>query len=372
MRIAFLRSSEIYNDSRATKEITTLLNAGYSVDVYGWNRTGHALEMSKKVFESYKNQISLYFYSGNTGNNSFSKIMMRLSFGKWLLKQLENNADYSVVHSCDYDTSEASLRYCAKKNVILVYDIFDYYVDAHKVPGFLKKWIENREIKVINNSNATIICTEERRKQIALSSPKRVVVVHNSPEVDECFDQVDVKYDYVYCGGLNKGRLIQEIFHGYMDHCNYEFAIAGPGVYQNLAIELNSQFDNFHYFGSVAYSEVLALERQSRVISAIYDPSVKNHQYCAPNKFYEALALGKPLIVCKGTGIDEIVEKERIGIVIDYNVDSFYKAMCYLIDNEEEAEQMGNRGRTLYEQGFQWKYMSDRIIKLYDDLTCNN
>ena len=34
-------------------------------------------------------------------------------------------------------------------------------------------------------------------------------------------------------------------------------------------------------------------------MTAIYDPNISNHYYAAPNKFYEALMLGKPLIMVK-------------------------------------------------------------------------
>ncbi|HHU72431.1 MAG TPA: hypothetical protein GXZ21_10445, partial [Clostridiales bacterium] len=40
--IAYIRSSNIYDDSRATKEITALLDEGYKVVVLGWNRDGKA------------------------------------------------------------------------------------------------------------------------------------------------------------------------------------------------------------------------------------------------------------------------------------------------------------------------------------------
>ena len=41
--------------------------------------------------------------------------------------------------------------------------------------------IKSLEFSVINNANATIICTEARKKQITGSSPKILEVIHNTP-----------------------------------------------------------------------------------------------------------------------------------------------------------------------------------------------
>ena len=88
----------------------------------------------------------------------------------------------------------------------------------------------------------------------------------------------------------------------------------------------------------------------------------RNHQLCAPNKFYEALALSKPIIVCKGTGIDNIVQENKIGIVINYSASEFYDAVIWFKNNLEEAIAMGNRGRLLYEENYRWSIMEQKLI----------
>lgn len=106
------------------------------------------------------------------------------------------------------------------------------------------------------------------------------------------------------------------------------------------------------------------------MISAIYDPSIRNHRLCAPNKFYEALALAKPVIVCKGTGIDEIVEKNKIGIVIDYDESDFYAAVRRLIGNNTLRKEMGSRARQLYDSEYRWDIMRKKLIDKYKKILC--
>ena len=163
MKIVFTRSSTIYEDSRATKEITVLLDAGNTVNVLGWDRDGLALEKCKELFYTYGSHISFSFFSGDTGKTMIGKIIKRREWALWLKHQLSRIADIDVIYACDFDTGVTVREFSRGKNIKYIYYIYDYYVDAHPVPRFLKKLVENNEIKIINEANLTIICTEERK-----------------------------------------------------------------------------------------------------------------------------------------------------------------------------------------------------------------
>lgn len=369
MNIVFARSSNIYDDSRATKEITAFLDKGYSVKVLGWNRAGNAVEKCKELFNNYSN-INFFFYNGKVGSSIIQKISGRIKWNIWLRGILSSFTEIDIIHACDFDTGVAVEKFAISNNIKYVYDIFDYYVDAHPVPGLVKHIIENQEIRVINNADLTIICTEERKEQIIQSNPKRLLVIHNSPDVGASENSQE-EYDYAYCGTMSGGRLICEILDAYPEHNQMRFLFAGFGSNSEKARRMDSEYERFEYVGSITYSQVLEYEGKSKVISAIYNPNVRNHRLCAPNKFYEALALGKPIIVCKGTGIDQIVQDNRIGCVINYNAEEFYKALEYLLHNDDLRKQMGVRGRKIYEKKYKWSLMREKLLDEYSLLLDN-
>ncbi len=364
MNIVFTRSSTIYDDSRSTKEICTFLDNGFHVIVLGWDRNGTAEAQCKALFADYGNRISFRFYSGKADGGTLQKVINRIKWGRWLKKTLSGIRNIDVIHACDYDTGATVRRVASKKNIKYVYDIFDYYVDAHQLPAVFKKYIEADEIRTINQAEVTIICTEERRAQIKKAKPKKVLVIHNSPDVKD-LPEVAEEYDYAYCGSLYNGRLIEEILSEYTAHDRLKFVFAGYGQYSDIAGKLASKYDTFMYLGSIPYAQVLDLEKKSKVISAIYEPTNRNHQLCAPNKFYEALSLGKAVIVCRGTGIDRIVEKYKIGCVINYSAEEFYKVLEYLLEHDEIRKQMGATGRKLYEDKYRWSIMRDKLMDEY-------
>lgn len=304
------------------------------------------------------------FYSGDVGHTKISKMIARKKWFQWLKGNLSLINGIDVIHACDYDTGAIVRIFSKNKGVRYVYDIYDYYVDAHPVPKLLKSYIEKGEIDTIENAEFTIICTEERREQIKKAVPKKLVVIHNSPEVMK-LEESPEEYDYVYCGSLYDGRLIKETLDEYPNHEQLHFVFAGYGEYTEIARKLAVEFSGFEFLDSIPYAQVLEVEMKSKVISALYDPRIRNHQLCAPNKFYEALALGKPLIVCKGTGIDRVVEKENIGYTINYDVHEFYDAINKLVHDPDLRKEMGYKARKLYESKYRWELMKERLISAY-------
>ena len=364
--IAFIRASNIYDDSRATKEIKALVEAGYKVFVLGWNRDGVAEEKTNKIFD--KSNVKTFFYNASAKNGiGFRNISKLLMFFLWVYKTLRKLKNIEVVHSCDLDTGVSAFLFCKIHKKKLVYDIYDYYIDSHHMPKCIGHIVEKIEIAVINFADATIICTEERMEQIAKSTPQKTIVIHNSPDVEAVVDEKK-EYDYAYCGALCDMRLLNEILSEYPNHSSLRFCFAGYGEFSTIAEKNSSGYPNFFFKGPISYSEVLDVERRSACLAAIYEPTIRNHRLCAPNKFYEALALAKPIIVCKGTGIDKIVQENEIGFVIDYDASQFYAVVEKIKNNPEVSALMGHKARVLYEKKYKWSVMKQRLVKLYKEL----
>ena len=273
----------------------------------------------------------------------------------------------NIIHACDFDAAYPAYHFFRKHSVKMVYDIYDYYIDSHSIPLILSRVIEKSENRIINTADCVILCTEERREQIRKTSPKKVIVVHNSPDV-EIIPNSEELYDYSYCGALVDRRLISEIVDDYQNNQDFKIAIAGGGKHLQKVQQLKARFCNVSYLGVIPYDEVISIEAKTKVLSAMYEPVIRNHKLCAPNKFYEAMALGKPIIVCRGTGIDKIVEDNRIGVAINYNACEFYTELRRLINNPQLRKSMGENARNLYERDYKWTVMKQRLIAMYDEL----
>ena len=101
---------------------------------------------------------------------------------------------------------------------------------------------------------------------------------------------------------------------------------------------------------------------------AIYDPKIENHRYAAPNKFYESLMLGKPIVMVKNTGMSQVVSENRIGILIDYTKEDFLKGINWLIAHQSEWPTMSKKMKKIYQSKYSWKIMDKRLLELYERL----
>jgi spore coat protein SA len=85
---------------------------------------------------------------------------------------------------------------------------------------------------------------------------------------------------------------------------------------------------------------------------------------------YEAMAAGLPIITTKRGGNAEVVETGVNGIVVkDYdNPEAVAESICYLVENEERALEMGRTGRRLAEQSYGWERVAKQLLDLIDGI----
>lgn len=374
MKIVFIRSNPVDPDSRVEKEVNSLIKAGHEVRVVGWDRnTKYRIKESCIKLESGKAKIYRFgipaSFGGGIRRNLRPLLLFQIKLFKWLYR---NKNEYEIIHACDFDTAFISsivARILRKK---FIYDIFDYYVDAFGVPPKLKKYIEKLDHKVINTADAVIICTEKRKEQIKGTNPKRLAVIHNTPSnIINNIGKINLdksKIKIVYVGILGSGRFIKEIAEIVKENPRYEFHIGGFGEYEEFFDCMSKQHSNIKFYGKLPYRKTLELENSCDIMTAIYDPKVPNHKYAAPNKFYEGLMLGKPLIMVKNTGFDEVVIKNDIGEIIEYKIDSLKEAIDRLVERRNSWEQISIRMKNLYTKEFSWDKMEKQLIELYEGI----
>lgn len=373
--ICIVRSNSMRNDSRIEKELRTFIKNGFNVLGIGWDRNLEENDtFLKNIYNNEVNIIEVKIKS-EFGGGFKKNIFPLIKFQKQLYKLLKTNKDkIDVVHACDFDTAFTCLIFCKKYKKKLVYDIFDFYVDAFNVPKIIKPLIKALDFSIIKKADATIICTEERKKQIEGSKPKKLYVIHNSPyeiENNLCSQMFSFenKIKICYFGILNDGRLIKELVNIIANSNNLELHIGGFGKYENYIENIAQKRTNILYYGKLEYRRVLELESNCDIITALYDPKIPNHKYAAPNKFYEAIMLGKPLIMCSNTGMSDVVKNNNLGIVINnFTKDDLKDGIDTLISIKNEWENMGNRGKELYKNLYSWKMSEKELLKLYKNL----
>lgn len=368
--VCIIRSNPVNPDSRVEKEAKSLKKKGYNVQILAWDR--EANYTAKKEFldvNDFQIPITRIGFKASYGDgmkNIIPYMKFQISMRKWLKK---NSDCLDIIHACDFDTAFFSIGIAKRKDKRFIFDIFDFL--SSKPENLIQKIIHFIQIQIINHSDGTIICTEDRLKQIKGSKPKRIAIVHNSPE-----NRIDInvkkgvkeKITIVYVGILQDYRLLKEITEVIANKTNVRFMVAGFGKLEEFFRENSEKYENIHFLGKISYKDTIALEAKADIMLAVYDPEIDNHIYAAPNKFYEALMLGKPVIMVKNTGMSSFVKTENIGELIEYSKEGFEEGLDLLIKRKEEWEEMSNRMKCLYEKKFSWSIMEQRLYQFYDSI----
>lgn len=372
MDILFIRSNPVNPDSRVEKEVNSLLKAGHRVSILALDRqkdyklTKFFLELENGIVDIYRVGYKSEYGAGI--RNLSALLKFQISICKFVY---DKRKQINVIHACDLDTAYtvSLLRKFFRFNI--VYDIFDFYPDSHGLDGLPYKVLKHLEYSVIRKSDAVIICSEKRKEQIGGSKPKKLVVIHNSPPQIKMSFQPIVESPITkicYVGILSEGRMINELLTVVSENPNlYELHIGGFGNLDKLVESFSERFPNIIYYGKISYKDTIKLELQCDILTALYDPSIKNHRYAAPNKFYEGLMLGKPLIMIKNTGMDEIIEQNQIGTVIPtMSINDLENGLEEIVSQRKNWNQIKDKMNYLYNHNFSWNEMEKRLIKLYE------
>ncbi|MDX1463930.1 MAG: glycosyltransferase family 4 protein, partial [Marinirhabdus sp.] len=320
MNILMCRSNPVAPDPRVEKEARALIEAGYSVQVIAWDRTAK-LESQAYVNGIIIHRLAIKAKFGQGLGNLPALLRWQWGLTKWLV---HNRNEYDTLQACDFDTILPGLLIKVFWRKPLVYDIFDFYADhLRRTPSWIKSIIRWLDFFAINHADAVILVDESRREQIKGTKPKRLDVIYNSPEdfplktrSFEASPQGGLRLTYV--GLLQHERGLIEVLNTIKKHLDWTLEFAGFGGDEETITSLCKTMPNVNWHGRISYDKALELTRQADVLFATYDPAIPNHKYSSPNKLFEAMMLGKPIIVARETNMDMLVTKYDCGIIVEY------------------------------------------------------
>jgi glycosyltransferase involved in cell wall biosynthesis len=255
----------------------------------------------------------------------------------------------------------------------VIYDIFDYYADHLRItPAWIKNLIRYVDKKCIGWADGVILVDDVRQTQITGSRPKRCTVIYNTPiDQFEAFqeqrhDAGGASFRLAYVGLLQMERGLCQVLTLMGRHSTWLLDLAGFGGDEDLLRERFEGMPNVRWHGRVAYSRALELSAQADVLFATYDPAIQNHRFASPNKVFEAMMLGKPVVVARGTHVDKLVEQYDCGLVVEYgDVTGLEWALSRLSEDSGLRSRLGDNARQAYEANYRWSVMAARLRDLY-------
>jgi glycosyltransferase involved in cell wall biosynthesis len=265
----------------------------------------------------------------------------------------------NIVHCVDFDTSMIVVPLARILRKPIVYDAFDHFASSRR--GLIAYLFHRAERILINAADVLILPDEARMGQYSLD-PSRVqpCIISNVPDAKhlvavrdrEIRIPLEKAIHIVYIGTLearHRGlefipRLCEDFPH------SIRFTVGGSGTLDRYFSDHCARLSNLHYVGYQPYEDALRIMSDADVLYGPYLLSSKHHRFAAPNKMFEHIALGKPLITNRGTPPGRFVEENRTGYVFDGS----YKHLHTIIGNLQrgETQLLGKAAYNLWQEKY--------------------
>jgi glycosyltransferase involved in cell wall biosynthesis len=373
--IAFIRNSDVRYDTRLRKAMYESVDYGFSSLFFGWIRDGESLP-SKHQQINEKEIIATYFQLPAKFGNGFKNIFKLIAFNFWLLKKLASNRhSYEAIYVCDLDVAIPAIAIKLIFNKKIIYDIFDFYSHTHRMPNSIRHLVEKVEYSVCRFSDAVIVCTEKRSNTLIEKTGIKPVIIYNTPNffadlnINKNSENVEKNFSIVYVGTLPAtSRLLFEITEKIKSNPEIELHVAGTGPLKGYFEDSAKSYRNISFYGQITNYDALKLQNSGDILFATYDPSLEINRNSAPNKVYEAMALGKPIIVCRNTDADSVISENKCGLSIEYDAEDFMRAVNIYKDNLVIRKKHGENGQKLYRDSYSWSICRNRLQSMYNSI----
>lgn len=208
----------------------------------------------------------------------------------------------------------------------------------------------------------------------------KVVKVQNFPILGELGGPREVRPDapirtFVHAGGLTSVRGVFELVEAVglaNTQLGRQARLLLIGKFESAAFEEKCRssagwaFVDYHPWVDRRKLAELLAEADAGVVTFL---PVPNHTSSQPNKLFEYMSLGLPLIASNFDLWKELIEVKGSGVLVDPNKpEQIAEAMAWMMDHPVDARTMGAKGRQAVETEFNWDAEFVKLLDMYKGL----
>lgn len=362
-RITHFSTGHQRNETRIhQKQCRTLSKAGYAVTFITADGGGDASDGSIRIIDIGKPAHRLL-------RISWSPMVMFFAC-------LRTRADLYHFHDPELLPTALLLKVFGKT---VIYDCHENVAGSMMDRGSLPEWMRTAvassfrmgERFIASQLDAVIAVSEPIRRQFPES--KRSVVVSNypvlSPPVAGTTPYREREKRLVFIGNLNVIRGARYLVGalGLVKDPDLSLTIVGRIAPDALEREV-SQAPGWERVTTLGWSDkdtVDASLNEARAGLLLFLPA-RNHIEARPNKLFEYMAAGLPLIASDFESWRDLLSGVDCALFVDpEDSEAIARAMQWITDHPVEAEAMGERGRKSVSAKFNWDEEAKVLIGLY-------
>ncbi len=345
-------------DQRLHKVCTTLLNAGYEVELVG-RKKRNSLPLTNQSYKT--TRLNLIFEKGKLFYLEYNlKLFFYLLFKK-----------VDILTANDLDTLLPNFLVAKMRKKDLIFDTHEYFTEmpelvtrpqTQKIWLILEKFLFPRldKISTVNNSLAAIYKSLYK---------KELTVVKNVPYRTPIIPKEKIQPIIIYQGNINLSRNIDKMLKAVVQLPEVIFWCVGPGdlleEMKSLTIKLGIQ-NRVKFWGQVPFNQLPPITQQAKIGISIEAPLGQNSALCLPNKLMDYIQAGLPVIVTPLPEMKNLVETYKNGIILnDDQPETITKAINLLLKDKELYNTLSINSLRAAEE-LCWENESSKLLALYN------
>jgi len=381
-KIVFVVNNPGTTDGRVMKSALLARQMGHDVHLLGTLRDGFAREevvkgiTVKRVtpysFTARNNTVQKHDPGEKAGSSKISfvkfwtvlknvvfaliMVMLKITGGRAFLQQFIHMRTFEaplkamspeIIHCHDMWPLGAAMRVKRETGAKLIFD--SHELEAHRNIdwGKIERMVwTHYEAQLLKRVDGVVtVCDSIARVLEPKTSGKHVRVVYNSPwkEWTKARYQADVRSDcgisketplLLYVGYVTYNRGVELLLAALELMPDAHFAIVGPTreatvrELQSIA-EAKGLLKRVHFLPGVAQKDVVPYISTADVSGVLFHNSCLSHYYVLPNKFFESVFAGVPVVVPDFPELQRHVKEFNVGIVCsDYSPQTLARCLA--------------------------------------------
>ncbi|MFH6604947.1 glycosyltransferase family 4 protein [Maribacter algicola] len=328
-------------------------------------------------------------------HNAMGFMMRLISFLRFMLKSLEvawreKNVDLVVATSTPLTVGFPALVLKKIKRIPFVFEVRDLWPEVpvqmgglkNKALIFIAEWFE----KTIYKNALHIVALSPGMYEGVVEKKidkEKVSMIPNMSKIDSFWPREknldlmaelglsECSFKVAYFGAmgasndmeliLNAGRLLKE-------RKDIEFLFMGHGAMESVLKKSKEEegLSNLNFYGNIAMSRLSEIVNFCDVSLVTFSnlPILATN---SPNKLFDSLSAGKPIIVNSPGWTKDLVEKYECGIFVEpENPKNLADKILFLKNNPELVKKMGKNARLLAETKYDKSILCEEFADMID------
>jgi glycosyltransferase involved in cell wall biosynthesis len=310
--------------------------------------------------------------------------MSRFILGNWRAFSCVRKLSPDVVHFHDPELIFLGLLFSIL-NIKVVFDVHENVPEDIKDKYWIPTWLRGAvslsynliEALCVRFFAAVVGATPDICERYA---PDRTVLLQNFPRLEEfatdygdCSELLAQDMSVVYVGAITRIRGIDNIIKSLsLVDCSKPVRFKLAGFFQEEGHQQDFEklpgWKYVDFVGKVSREEIGPFLSDAKAGLITFLPA-NNHINAQPNKLFEYMAAGIPVIASDFPLWRKLIERYNCGYLVDpKSPESIAEAIRAVQENPEVAKSKGLNGKSAIHSELNWEVESCRLINLYKEL----